>query len=167
VISAVKGKPLNAPLERMTTGETTMMKRLGITVSVALMLVAGTAAAQQATDSQMQMLNQMENMSVEDLDRMATALEKSLGNSDSCLQNIDQQRLAAIKSEGSAIQSKVSALCTGGRRSEAETYVKAELQKYSNDPVILKLKSCAQDVKVDIGYLNRLITTPASADICQ
>ncbi len=67
----------------------------------------------------------------------------------SCMQDIDQTRLQEYQQQSIALAAKLDALCTSGKRKEAEQALLDYHQKLANDPVLKAINACMEKVEGD------------------
>ncbi len=66
-----------------------------------------------------------------------------------CMKEIDQTRLQEYQQQSIALATKLEALCSSGKRDEAERTILEYQKKLANDPVLKAINTCMEKVEGD------------------
>lgn len=100
-----------------------------ITITTMLLLFSSLAIAQN-----------YQGISETDMQRMMQEAQKM----QACMQNLDQQKLQALGEKAKQVESEIKALCTNGKRKQAEKKGYEFAQEMNTNPEIAAARKCGE-----------------------
>lgn len=110
-----------------------------LSYALPMLLLTATALAQNAQD-----------MSGQDMQSMMQKMQEM----QSCMATIDQAELKAIEQRSEKLDAEINALCSAGKRDEAQDKVMAFGKEVAESPAMQTLKKCTeglQDMVPEVG----------------
>ncbi len=108
-------------------------------IALSLLLPTVTYAQEMPNMNQMDMTN----MSQVDIMNMM----KNLQGMETCMQNIDENNMNALKIKAKQIEAEVDALCSAGKRSQAQDKAISYGKKMASDPTMQAMMKCIEPMK--------------------
>jgi hypothetical protein len=81
-----------------------------------------------------------QNMSEQDMQKMMQQAQKM----QECMMNIDQEKLRKIEQRSKQLDAELEALCTAGKRDEAQAKAISFGMELAKDPTLLEMKKCGE-----------------------
>ncbi|MGB5279565.1 MAG: hypothetical protein WBO16_15965 [Gammaproteobacteria bacterium] len=79
------------------------------------------------------------SMNEADMEEMVQEIEKKM---ESCLENVDEEKLKEFEKRTQAIEEEVNALCASGKRDEAEKKAASLGSEIAKDPMMQQISKC-------------------------
>lgn len=88
----------------------------------------------------------MQGMGNVDMQKMMEQMQKM----QDCIQKIDQAKLKEFERRAYQMEKEIKALCSQGKRAQAEKKALAFSKEIAKDPTIKKLKKCQENVTIEM-----------------